>query len=220
MVRDLASSAVTISPRAITRQSPPPTSCPAWMWGWTLGQWLGRMRCSTRRQAVQQSLVLERYEAGAGFTQLPIVDSSPARQAKVSAMPRIWMRGDGAGSVFYLKYDGGIYALYRADFASTGFQLSSRGLIPWILPSVSSPTSRRRHLHRPLGPGAHHHMPYQRTAGDYAGLAREKAALGGINRPISPPHPAWSSWPPTKPPLAWAGGLAINASAHAATVCV
>ena len=219
MVRDLASSAVTISPRAITRQSPPPTSCPAWMWGWTLGQWLGRMRCSTRRQApaVSRARTLRgrrRLHAATDRRQF----TSAAGEGFM--MPRIWMRGDGAGSVFYLKYDGGIYALYRADFASTGFQLSSRGLIPWILPSVSSPTSRRRHLHRPLGPGAHHHMPYQRTAGDYAGLAREKAALGGINRPISPPHPAWSSWPPTKPPLAWAGGLAINASAHAATVCV
>ena len=228
MVRDLASSAVTYLATSHNETEPSANimsgvdvGLDSSGNGWAVHALLNA------EAGTSSLLVLERYEAGAGFTgSYRIVDSFTSAAGEGFMMPRIWMRGDGAGSVFYLKYDGGIYALYRADFASTGFLSSAPTRIDTVDTSIGVIADEGiagGTFIDPLGQARTNYMPYQlATAGDYAGLAFvKKAALGGINRLYFTRY-ASSGWSApmatdeTTSGVGWAS-LAINASAHAAT---
>jgi hypothetical protein len=139
--------------------------------------------------AANTILVLERYEQGSGFTgSYRIVDTfSAAAIGEGFTMPRVWTRSDGGGSVFYLKLDAGYYALYRADFSSSGFltvaptRIDTDDLTSGV---IADEDIAGGDFIDPIGVGQArtNYMPFQFVnAGDQGAIAFVKQ-LAGVNR--------------------------------------
>lgn len=159
--------------------------------GWAVMQ----LRSSAIGNAGDSLLFLTRYEDGVGFTgQNHVIDRISGGVANDQFIsPRLWVRSDGSGSVFYVRYDAGttLYSLWRADFSASGFLSSAPTQVD------GDDTSLSLSLFASTGGvvGLFYKLPQLVTSGDYAALAFSKPSVtGGNDRVWMTTYAASSGW--------------------------